>query len=296
VEKYNKLWLGILIGVLASLVVGLVGYIVYDNASSKNDNEIVNNEDITDNDIDSSQEQQKEVTVDLSLDNSIVKDLASRVVGVYTNNMMSLYENYFYKKDRIVMSEEDMSFKLSLAAESFSSFFGYDKTNYDCNTGICGISFASEELIKDAYFDLFGKDARYERTSFSVATCQGRDGYVWSEENNRYESDVPDGCGGTSLDGTMSKLGYAKQITSSNLDRIELYEYFTYEIAHDEGDTLFFNYYSDYNRTNLITSTTNSYSNEEFFNEFVDEVGIYKYTFEKDKYGTYVFTSVEKLK
>ena len=149
-------------------------------------------------------------------------------------------------------------------------------------------------FVKNAYFELFGKDSKYEKTSFSLANCDGANGYNWSEKNTRYEAEILDGCGGTTYGGTMSKLGYAKQITSSNLDRIELYEYFAYENPSVDSDVI--NYYSDYNRTNLITSTTSIYTNEEFFNKFSNQVGVYKYTFEKDRYGTYVFISVEKVK
>lgn len=289
-EKNNKLWLGILIGVLASLVVGLVGYIVYDKVLSNDVDEVVDTKDDFKNNDNNDKEQV--VIIDLSLDNSKVKNLSDKVIGVYTNNMMTSYEDYFYKKDRIAMSEEDMSFKLSLAAETVSGFFGYDETNYDCNTGICGISFVSEELIKDAYFDLFGKEAYYERASFSVATCQGRDGYTWSQENNRYESEVSGGCGDAVCGGSESKLGYAKQIISSDIDKIELYEYFYYVQCLDDGEGS--NIYSDYNKTNLIH--VGYLNSEEVFSKYKNQLGQYKYTFEKDKYGTYVFTSVEKVK
>ena len=89
----------------------------------------------------------------------------------------------------------------------------------------------------------------------------------------------------------MSKLGYAKQITSSTMDKIELYEYFALEVVDTD-----IKYYSDYNQTNLITSATDKYSVDDFFTKFTEQVGLYKYTFEKDINGTYVFTSVEKVK
>jgi len=295
VEKNNKLWLGILIGVLASLVIGLVGYIVYDKVLSKDVDEVVDTKDDFNNN-DNEIQQEQEIIIDLSLDNSTVKNLSDKVIGVYTNNEMADYIDYFYKKDRILLNEQDISFKLSLALETLTDLFDFNSDGYDCNTGICGISYISEEIVKDAYFDLFGNDAHYERALFtnSNSNCSGSEGYVWSDENNRYESVSYGGCGGFVFGGTISKLGYAKQITSSNLDRIELYEYFAYEAPSVDSDVV--RYYSDYNRTNLIISTTDRYSNDVFFNEFVDDVGIYKYTFEKDKYGTYVFTSVEKVK
>lgn len=290
-EKNNKLWLGILIGVLASLVVGLVGYIVYDKVLSNDVDEVVDTKDDFNNNDDKVQQEQ-EIIIDLSLDNFTVKNLSDKVIGVYTNNMMTSYEDYFYKKDRIVMSEEDMSFKLSLAAETVSGFFGKDKNVYDCSNGICGISYATEELIKDAYFDLFGKDSQYERLSFSVANCDGVEGYNWSEENKRFESKILYGCGGAVCGGSESKLGYAKQIISSDIDKIELYEYFYYVQCLDDGEDS--NIYSDYNKTNLIH--VGYLNSEEVFSKYKNQLGQYKYTFEKDKYGTYVFTSVEKVK
>ncbi|MBR6113274.1 MAG: hypothetical protein IKP79_02050, partial [Bacilli bacterium] len=126
-------------------------------------------------------------------------------------------------------------------------------------------------------------------SNFIVDDC-ARD-YRWSKENNRYESPLIDGCGGTVLGGTYGELAYAKQIkNNAGTDIIELYEYFI-NVNPSKG------VYSDYNQTNLIVQGEISDSNySKIIKNNKDKVGMYKHKFVKDKNGTYVYTSVEKVR
>ena len=49
---------------------------------------------------------------DLSLDDPIVSMLSSKVIGVYTNDSISLYNDYFYKKDKVELANENIVFCL----------------------------------------------------------------------------------------------------------------------------------------------------------------------------------------
>ena len=315
--KNDKMGLGIFIGLLVAIILMLGGFIVYDKVLSKdnisdsnnanknnnakdddaNDASNANKDNINDSSNTNKDNNTKDNIVEenLSINDSTVKNLSSKVIGIYTNNMLSHYSDYFYKKNKITLADEDISFKLSLAAESVRSSFSVSNDAHNCNNGVCGISYIDEATIKDAYYNLFGSTG-YSRATFYVADCVESDGYKWSSKNNRYEDNVVDGCGGTSFGGAISKLGYAKKISSSNETTIELYEYFAYQYSGNEDGEV--NYYSDYNKTQLITSISieKNYSKDEFFSKFSNKSGLYKYTFKKDKDGIYVFTSVEKVK
>ena len=283
VKKSNK-GLYAIITILCIAVLGLGGFIVYDKFI-KEDKEKSN---ISDNQTSKDNTDSKLVETTLSNDDPKVKDLANKVIGVFTNSILFgdyfEYNNYFYKKDKVILKDESLKFKLSLAAAKME----IKSLENDDNI----IYYIEENDLKDTYYSLFGKDSNYERTDIMVDNCPNS--LSWSNENNRYEKVVPKtgGCGGTSFGGVYVKLGYAKQKKNSNTDIIDLYEYFI-SLNPEKG------VYSDYNNTNLITTFTNYDNNkiiDEVVNEYEDKVGIYKYSFVKDSDGNYVFTSVEKVR
>jgi len=295
VNSTNKLLI-VLVVLLSLLVGGFGGYIVFSHIS-KNDSKNFNKIEGEAIDKDKHESGNKdnideEIVKDLSLDSTIVQTLSDKVIGVYTNNLLSKYEDYFYKNDKVILVDEDITFKLSLAAETISDYFKRDNFGYNCDSGVCGVSYIDEDSLKQAYYSLFGNNTTYTRESFNLSGCTSSSNYTWSSVNNRYETKIPDGCGGTVCGGTISKLAYAKQITSSTVDKIEIYEYFYKEVC---GDNINY-YYSDYNKNNLIGSTTNLSNPEDVFTKYTDKLGQYKYTFVKDSDGIYVFTSVEKVK
>ena len=282
--KKNSI-LTVFLTTIICLSIGTFGTVIY-NKFIANENR---NEDI----VIEEKEEIKEIINDLDLEDNIVKELSAKVIGVYTNQVGKRYNDYFYQKDKIVLKDEPLSFKISLAAETVDEeLFETTTEGYDCNDGLCGMSYIDEEKVKNAYNELFGDNDTYNRTDFEVNTC--RNTYKWSDENNRYEATIPGGCGGTSFGGTISKLGYAKQIVKGDTEKIELYEYFAYEKPSFDSDIV--KYYSDYKRENLIVSTKEILKTDDFFNKYSEKVGIYKYTFEKDKNNKYIFKTVEKIK
>ena len=123
---------------------------------------------------------------DLSLDDPIVSMLSSKVIGIYTNDSVSLYNDYFYKKDKVELANENMSFKLSLAMEkSNENILKTDENNK---------VYIEEADVKEAYYSLYGKNANYVQATFTINPCNE---FNWSSESNRYEKLQGEGaCGG----------------------------------------------------------------------------------------------------
>lgn len=291
-KKNSKGFLFIIVILLVTLITLFVYYLFFiDNVKDKgNDNqkgEIVEIEDSDTSKGDFKEEGNAE-TIDLDINSTIVKTLSERVIGVFTNNYASDYIDYFYQKDKIVLENESMSFKLSLVGEGIPKSFHSIPGN--CIDGTCTqISYIDEDTIKKAYYEIFGVNSNYTRSEFNIGGCA--DTYHWSDSNNRYEAIVKDGCGGTVCGGSTSKLAYAKQIVTSEMDKIELYEYYYKSVCSSSDNNIY--YYSDYNQTKLITKSPNLINP---FNNFIDQLGMYKYTFIKNKNDIYVFTSVERVK
>lgn len=257
-----------------------------DNSNKLSNEEIIEQK----NNSNDKEEDNKEKVVDLSLDSTVVRSLSDRVIGIYTNNQISNYIDYFYKRDKIILANEPLNMRLAISSHHLA-------TNYCKYAPNLENTYLDESLVKDAYESLFGKNGKYQPTSFN-GDCGIE--YHYDKKDLKYKSKVPAGCGGTSCGGSFSKLGYAKQIITDKTDTIELYEYY-YRLNGDdvcikgEGKGVA-KIYSDYNSKNLILLTKDIIKEEQIFANYRDKLGLYKYTFVKDNSGTYVFTSVEKIK
>lgn len=274
-EKNKNNFIPVVI-VLIILLLGLSGYVVYDkflsnigkNIENNDNNSNVNNDDV--------------IILDLSSD--LVKDLSSKVINNY-----SVSSIYFYERDKIIIKDEPMSFKLSLASELVET----KSLGNDCQNGKEGILYIEEQELVNAYYGIFGSDIKYEKVSSIDKSRYCSDEFHWSNTNNRYEAKGVCGCGGGSIDGPITQLAYAKQVKNSEKTKVELYEYFVLSVWDYEKSK--YRYYSDFNETNLIEVNSNS-SNDEFFEKYSEQVGLYKYTFVQDDNGIYVFTTIEKVK
>lgn len=263
--------------ILILLIMGLSGYIVYDKFLSNNSEPIENN-----NNNDENNDINKDDGINLDLSSDLVKDLSSKVIG-------SAHSYYFYKRDKIIIEDEPMSFKLSLASELVEP----KSLGWDCQNDKEGIIYIDEGSLKNAYYEIFGSNIKYEKvSSFYKSICETVE-FNWSSTNNRYEAKGVCGCGGGPIDGFVTQLAYAKKVKDNKETKIELYEYFALSIWEDEESK--YKYYSDYNKTNFIGLDVHN-SKIDFFNKYSEQLGLYKYTFVQDNNGTYVFTSVERVK
>ena len=282
-NKSGSTGLGIIIGLLIAVIVGMGAYIVFDKVIDKHKDE--GTKETTPK---SSQTTTTEKELDINSD--LIKKL-SKVVGAYKNDELSKYTNYFYKNKKVILKDEPLEFRLSLAARTLdNSSFKEDKTDFDPENGKFGIAYVSEDLVKDAYKNIFGTTSDYKRSNFDLGNCAND--YTWSSTNNRYESPYIEGCGGSSCEWINSKVSSAKQITTKSEDKIEIYE----KIINFSGCESTMKYYADYDKTNLLEEVSSVLDEEVLFNKYSDKASTYKYTFVKDSAGNYVFTSVEKVK
>ena len=99
-NKKSKLGLGILIGVLVTLVIVITGYIIYEK------NFI--NEELKPTET----ENNKEIITDLSLESTVVNDLKNIFFEKYNTGSMSEYSDYFYARNKTDISNLPNKFKL----------------------------------------------------------------------------------------------------------------------------------------------------------------------------------------
>lgn len=260
-NKKSKLGLGILIGVLVALVIGLAGFIVYDKVLSNDNNNNDDKQDIIEN--------QGETITDLSLDSTIVQSLSSIFYQKYNAGNMDGYDEYFYKNNKTNINSIPNKLKLYMVIAKMGGPNAY----------LLNENFDSE------YNFIFGKNNNYTLEEVQY----GCNIYYACNDGKDFCLRNLDGCGGAVCGGSQTKLAYAKQITSSKETRIEIYEHFYYVDCDENG------YYSDYNKTNLITKGA-YVSPEDIFEKYSNQLGMYKYTFVKNSSDTYVFTSVERVK
>jgi len=232
--------------------------------------------------------------IKLSLTDPLIKNLSETVIKVYTNDSITKYKDYFYRKDKTILEKEDLSFKVSLAAQSIQSQFANIEEGYDCANGICGISYIDEESLKNAYQNLYGTDESFEKTAFTLKSCTEE--YRWSKENNRYEAQILGGCGGTSTSTVLSYITSAKEIKEEGKTIIEINEAIAVEELEDNGNA---KYYGDYEKNRLIEETS-PYNEDDielrFYQKYRSQMSIYKYTFERNEKGIFGLKTVERIK
>ena len=216
-NKQGNTGLGILIGLLIAAVVGLSAFIVYDKVLKKDDT----NKETT---IESTPTPKTVEEKELSVDSEIVKKLSKFIVFV-SYEQPDKY-NTFYKNDKTILADLPLEFKLSLVATKMEDvLFKEDTSKSDPNNGFVGISFISENDIKEAYKNICGVNNDYARGTFNKINNCASD-YSWSASNNRYEATIPDGCGGSTCWRINPKISSAKEIGNT----IEIYQKILVEV------------------------------------------------------------------
>ena len=199
----------------------------------------------------------------ISLDDSIITNLMK---PFYDGNkprlgIINSYFDSFHKDGVSKISVADLSndIKIIMAYGNF----GFYKT-------------ISEKELIESYKIIFGSDSDYKRED-KILLCPGPS-LVYS--NGMYVEDKDDiGCGGYTMDKDIATLAYALKDDK----KIEVYEYF---IVFAESD-------------DTIYSGDKVIGKKEKGKDFIvnpDDALLYKYVFEKNNEGLYVFSSVEKVK
>lgn len=257
------------VNILTALVVVLIALVIilggsfaymYFNGGSGNNNLV------KDNNENQSEQDNGENIKELSLDSDIVKGLINIFYGEHGNKFgtteVSEYDDYFYKQDKTIIANIPEEMKMVM---TFYSLGNPESVNYS--------GFEKE------YKKIFGNNANIPDIKV-LELCEMHYRY---EDGNYVQHETS--CGGAGCGGSEQELAYAKQITSTNENKIEIYEYFSYYDCDEEQ------LYADYARTNPIDIPEGA-----SLEEHLDKLGMYKYTFVEDNDGNYVFTSVEKVK
>ncbi len=249
-NKKSKLGLGILIGVLVALVIGLAGFIAYDMVLSDDNHKVEEND------------TSKEETVELNLSSSIVTSLSKVFHGKYLHSEVSIYENYFYKQSKTVVSNVPDELKMIMTFKYLNKPEKVSVTEYE-----------------KAYRQIFGSSStpvKLNKTDDCDADYELVNGY--------YQHPEFGGCGGMGNEITYSKLIKAIQIKDTTTDKIVISEAVAF--VNPSGS------YKDVNYTQLIDANGEKNPLDKDYTKYAQ----YDYTFVKDANGIYVFTSVEKIK
>ena len=255
-NKKSKLGLGILIGVLVSLIIGLAGFIVYDKVLSE-DNNKVENENASNNNNTGS-----ENVTELSLSNTLVNSLSNIFYGKYLHSEATIYDNYFYKQSKTVVSNVPDELKMIM---TFKYLNNPEK-----------VSVAEYEK---AYRQIFGSSSTPVKLN-KTDDCDTNYELV----NGYYQHPELSSCGGMGNGITYSKLIKAIQIKDTTTDKIVISEAVAF--VNPSGS------YKDVNYTQLIDANVDKNPLDKDYTKYAQ----YDYTFVKDANGIYVFTSVEKIK
>ncbi len=269
--KTNKLWLGILIGVLASAIIGLSVFVVYDRLFIKDDDintDQNNSADISENndnistdqkenpDIDSSSNQENYNTVtELSVDSDLVKSLYQLSGGEVRTSLLGLYNSpKLLLKDLAIDYQENLLYIQLLNHSSDRKFIQNEQEYFEWYGS----------TVKAIWVKIFGSSTIFSLSGQTVngVTYQGDGSLTVSATSGRFE-------GPYILSTQITKATQSK-------DEIALYEAVKF-IDFETGK-----YYSDVEKTRLTTETAVIPAN-------------YKKLFKKDIDGNYYFYSIEKI-
>lgn len=182
------------------------------------------------------------------------------------------YENLYYVNDKVIIKEQEESFKLML------SYVNLTIDNYKFQDD--GTVEISGKAIKSNYEKLFGKgDYKPSSINYSCPSVvqydKSKDIYYYSEA-----------CGMETLNGYINKLIEARKYK----DKIEIYEKVAFYFVDSENNQIIYTKNSNY--SDYLTST--SYDGEFDINNYLDNLKTYKYTFVY-KDGNYYFDSVQLM-
>lgn len=259
-NKKSKLGLGILIGVLVTLVLCMGVFIVYDKFLTKGNNDS-NNEQLENNnteneEIDSDNKQQVDEVVEISINDDLVKKLYQMSGGeIQTTDFNLFSSDKLLIKDLDIYNMENLLY-LQLSRESADDIVIQNSNEYLKWNG---------STIKSLWAKLFGSNTTFKLANKTVngATYQNDGSLTLPAASGRFE--------GPSV--------YPSQLLKATKSDSEIVLYVAVKfIDFDSGKC-----YSDVNMTQLTTKEASIPAN-------------YKKVFKKDMNGNYYFYSVEKIK
>jgi len=262
----------LIIIILLLILVGIGGYWLYDKLTFDENNN-------SDSNIEDKQEpttENKKPTEDtnnektLNTNDQTVIELYNNV-NVFEASFMGNYNNYLYKYDSISVNE---------LPNDVIVFMGIQNIKNDNNSS--NLKFSAQE-VKKGINNVFG-NINYTDVSTDSSSCEN---YVYNEVSKNFTLGES-GCGGAYVPVKVDKLLSATKYN----DRIEIVAAVVFgKSAGTEQPEGTYNYYSDVNYNNLLT--TNDVSSFDI-NNYIDKTSQYKYTFKLEN-GNYYFKSIEKI-
>lgn len=255
----------VIIIILAILVLGLGGYLVYDKVIDKDVKEEVKEE--------SSRQEKEEYTL-IDRENESIQFLYSyRSIDSYMDK--KLYTTEILKvEDRTAEEKYSMASKI-FAKESHDGFNEAGQT----------IELLENQKVKNAYERIFGPNTYKKPQSMSSGCSEYK---VYSKDNNYYIVEEL-GCGGP-VPVIVENIDEVRKYE----DRIEIRTSFCTqgiieELATDENMKYHF-YYKDLDEKELIAKVAKN-SNVDIFKEYKDKMNHMTYTYNLGEDGFYYYYS-----
>lgn len=258
-----------IITILATLVICLVGYLVYDKFIS-NDNEVNNQEN---NNVNNEQNSIKEV----SINDPTITSLKYPKDTFYA---IGYRKDWQYKNITIdTLGRSKMKYNAAYGLQSVS----------DVNNGVLHGKAYSAQQIQNNFRQIFGPDTTYYNGDVEeVESCQIS---KYDATNNTYIA--YSGCGGASL-GAIDRISRTYKAEQDD-NYIYVYQYVQsiWEGSKDSNnpDNGTAIYLLDHNDQKLRTIDYNNYENTIYQMMDKGEVDTYKWTFKKHSDGKYYFYS-----
>lgn len=263
----TRIGLGIMIGVLITLIVVLVGFIICDKLISGNNNKnsnIIKEENGTDNSNVTNNNSNN--YSEIGIDSQLVKNLWDISGSEWTllNGDDDAVIETFYKNNVTIINNlsDEMKARLleyqlrKISAESNNACYG----EYGCDFEYWGAN-----LVANTYNLIFGND-NYLKNKIIGCSHYQSDYSLYHSKN----------CGDSvGLVGATSTLIKATQSS----DEVVLYQFVRFSSQNANGTV---SYYKDYDKVNTVT-------------EIKDEPANYKRIFKKNDRGNYYFYSIEKI-
>lgn len=280
-ERNNNTGLVVLITVLVMVVLGLVGFIVYDKVINKTNEPSTGENNKVDNG-EEGKEEVKEISINDSLITSLVYPV-DVVFGVgYADGVTWKYQDITINDLTRANMMHAAAYKLKPIRENFGE--GME-------------NFYSAKEIEDSFKNMFGPDTKYTNgdiegkmdNGYEIFECGQI--YEYNENDNTYMT--TGGCGGDSLGYTdyISKKYKAEQTDNY----IYVYEYVQSALIEPEdpyadySDTVA--YLLDHDNKKETKIKYDNYKNTIYSMIDKGEVETYKWTFKKQSDGKYYFYS-----
>ena len=282
----------VIIAIFVILLMGCVSYIVYDNFIKED--EIVNNNNQNNNDIQNDdQNNDEDENNKLSEEelNKLGLELFSRTNTALTSYITS--GNYmFYQEDDITYNDlnneerlEYVYLQIPNSEKTYNLNDAYDRSCIDTeNTYTCYYEKILINTFEEYYYKMFGLDKGINYEWFTVAT----DNFLRCEKEENEIICYPTDGGGATDYRTYLNYIHAEENNSDILVYVNL---LAMGYNGVEGGI-----FSDATMNNRIADESPEVTEDNIFDIYGDEAGLYKVTFKKDINDNYYWYSSEIIK